>query len=197
MKNNEYYDPLSIEAEASAELYRARTGGLDIRRRSASSSYSNLLLHRELRIPLVHASTQHGMMIDAGSQGTRLHVYEFDARVLDNTKDIMLAVRGEKLSVPTTDTAWTDRLMPGLDSFAYIENERDMVEQVAAYLEPLLLFAESVLAGKEKHWASFPIYLKATGGMRALPRPFRIRLINVVRQLFQNDTFNPFYFSDE
>jgi GDA1/CD39 (nucleoside phosphatase) family len=58
--------------------------------------------------------TQHGMMIDAGSQGTRVHVYEFKSRILSNTYDIRQAVAGLKLSYPTTDTRWTNRLKPGV-----------------------------------------------------------------------------------
>ena len=108
-----------------------------------------------------------------------------------------MAVQGEKLSVPNTDTAWTDRLLPGLDSFAYIQDPDDMKHQVAAYLNPLLKFAEMVLQDKERHFHHYPIYLKATGGLRELPRPYRVRLMNVVRLLFQDETFNPFFFKLE
>ena len=62
---------------------------------------------------------------------------------------------------------------------------------------PLIDFARSVLSLKEKEWKKFPIYLKATGGMRELPTAPRIRIINAVRQLFHDDGFNPFSFEDE
>jgi Golgi nucleoside diphosphatase len=133
----------------------------------------------------------------SGSQGSRMHVYEFDARMLETKHDLKLAVQGVKLSVPSTDTAWTDRLLPGLDSFAYIQDPDDMKHQVAAYLNPLLRFAETVLQEKEKHFHHYPIYLKATGGLRSLPRPYRVRLMNAVRLLFQDETFNPFFFKLE
>ena len=124
-------------------------------------------------------------------------MYEFDARILETRHDIKLAVQGEKLSVPTTDSAWTNRLQPGLDSFAYIEDEDDMERQVAAYLDPLLRFAETVLQEKQKHFKHFPIYLKATGGLRALPRPYRVRLIDAVRRIFRDTNYNPFFFEPE
>lgn len=179
------FDPLSLEAEASRRLFLERTG---------RASRSRQLSHGP---PSPQENTQHGMMIDAGSQGSRLHVYEFDARTLKTRRDIRLAVRGEKLSVPTTDTAWTDRLQPGLDSFAFIDDDEDMKNQVAAYLEPLLRFAKAVLREKKDKFDSYPIYLKATGGLRTLPRPYRIRLVDMVRRLFHDETFNPFYFKDE
>ena len=58
--------------------------------------------------------TQHGIMIDAGSQGTRIHVYEFHSRILQSKKDIEQTIHGQKLSFPTTDTRWTNRLKPGV-----------------------------------------------------------------------------------
>ena len=183
-------DPLAIEAEKSARLHHRRAG----RQLQQQQRRRHLSSHAP---PPVQETTQHGMMIDAGSQGSRLHVYEFTARVLQHSHEIRLAVRGEKLSVPTTDTAWTDRLQPGLDTFAFVEDDADMVSQVAAYLEPLLRFAKAVLAEKKDNWGRYPIYLKATGGLRTLPRPYRIRLIQAVRQLFHDPGFNPFFFRDE
>jgi GDA1/CD39 (nucleoside phosphatase) family len=201
-----------IEARSSAELYVARTN----ERHTTSSR--NLLRDRKLvfspeaafnegrserwsqrprhqHLPL--DGTEHGMMIDAGSQGTRIHVYEFEARILSRKIDIDEVVAGRKLSIPTTDTRWTNRLKPGLDSFAYIDNEEHMILRITEYLEPLIRFAEDVLREKKGRWKNFPIYLKATGGMRTLPRPYRIRLIAVVRKIMHNKRFNPFFFENE
>lgn len=61
--------------------------------------------------------TQHGMMIDAGSQGTRMHVYEFKSRILYTKHDIEQVISGLKLSFPTTDTRWTNRLKPGVSVY--------------------------------------------------------------------------------
>lgn len=153
--------------------------------------------HKNKRRPKVQHGTQHGMMIDAGSQGTRIHVYEFEARILVTKNDIRDAVAGRKLSVPSTDTRWTNRLRPGLDSFAYIESEDEMAHQVSKYLQPLFEFAQDVLEEKRSHWKHYPIYLKATGGLRTLPRPYRVRLIAVVRKIMHYKKFNPFFFVDE
>jgi Golgi nucleoside diphosphatase len=137
------------------------------------------------------------MMIDAGSQGTRIHIYEFEARILSKKRETEDAVSGKKLSMPTTDTRWTNRLIPGLDTFAYIDDDSMLFEQLTEYLYPLIEFAKKVLIGKKQHWDHYPIYLKATGGLRQLPRPYRIRLITAVRTILQNTTFNPFYFEHE
>jgi len=62
--------------------------------------------------------TMHGMMIDAGSSGSRMHVFEFDPRVLRGRKETSAAVAGKKLSFPGTDSRWTNKLKPGIATFA-------------------------------------------------------------------------------
>jgi Golgi nucleoside diphosphatase len=149
------------------------------------------------RIPEPDPDTFHAMMIDAGSQGTRLHIYEFPARLLFHTKDITQALNGFKLTLPTTNSRWTNRLHPGLDSLASIKEDGDLEKAMQEYLSPLLSFTKSVLSEKVDDWDQYPIYLKATGGLRTLPTQDRVRLITMVRKVFQNATFNPFQFEDE
>ena len=136
-------------------------------------------------------------MIDAGSTGTRIHVYEFEARVLSRRVQVERAVAGRRLTFPTTDTRWTDRLKPGLDAFGYVDDFDDMRRQVQNYLQPLLDFAKLVTETKKDRWHRFPIYLKATGGLRTLPRPYRLRLVEAVRACFFDEAFNPFMFEEE
>lgn len=186
-----------IEEKASAKLYRARTWNENAHRQLKHHHRHHHRRHRHRHRHRVKEGTQHGMMIDAGSQGTRIHVYEFEARFLTHKKDIEDAVAGKKLSIPTTDTRWTNRLKPGLDTFAFIEDDDEMIKEVSRYLLPLIEFAKSVLEEKKSHWGRFPIYLKATGGLRTLPRPYRVRLITAVRTLMHDTKFNPFSFEDE
>jgi GDA1/CD39 (nucleoside phosphatase) family len=195
---------LDIEAKTSLELFRRRIRGedhTDTRHRQLKHHHGHHYhrhRHKEHRKHRqIQDGTQHGMMIDAGSQGTRIHVYEFEARVLSKKRDTEDAVAGKKISIPTTDTRWTDRLHPGLDAFAFIEDDQEMIEEVSKYLSPLIEFAERVLAEKKHHWNTYPIYLKATGGLRALPRPYRVRLITAVRTILENRIFNPFFFEQE
>lgn len=130
-------------------------------------------------------------------QGTRIHIYEFDNRLLHNREEILAAANGEMLSIPQSNSRWTDKFKPGLDVFAGYQDDQKLEDNVAFYLGPLVEFAKQVLKDKEDDWHNFPIYLKATGGLRTLPTPDRVRLINAVRKLFRNETFNPFSFEDE
>jgi Golgi nucleoside diphosphatase len=146
--------------------------------------------------PGVGQSTVHGLMIDAGSTGSRMHVYEWEPRILENEEDIQLAVSGEKLSFPGTETRWTERLRPGLASFGKLP-DGELELAVADYLKPLLDFAKTVLHAKEDYFGEFPIFLRATAGMRILNPTDRGRVIHAVRELFSNNTYCPFAFVDE
>lgn len=142
--------------------------------------------------PGIAVQTQHGLMIDAGSTGSRLHVYEWQPRVLRNTQDIQMAVAGNMLSFPGTESRWTDRLQPGLSAFATITDDDELLQAVADYLQPLLDFAQSVLHSKAEQFGEFPIFLRATAGMRILPTPDRARVLHAVRTLLRNETYCPF-----
>lgn len=152
--------------------------------------------YKTKKLPTPEQDTMQALMIDAGSQGTRIHVYEFHRRILDTPEELTEALNGFKLSIPTTNTRWTNRLSPGLDALAAFQDDDHLREQLILYLGPLLNFARTVLDGKQDDWSRYPIYLKATGGLRTLRTPDRIRLIGAVRDLFQNQTFNPFGFAD-
>lgn len=104
---------------------------------------------------------------------------------------------GQTLSFPSTDSRWTHRLKPGLDYFAFVSNLDDMRQEVQNYLEPLLDFGKETLQEKQEYWQEYPIYLKATAGLRKLPAEYRLQLIQVVRDLFEDHDFNPFSFEQE
>ena len=53
------------------------------------------------------------------------------------------------------------------------------------------------LAGYEKHWAEYPIYVKATAGMRELPEKKRDGIVNAVRALLASNETCPFDFANK
>ncbi len=106
--------------------------------------------------------------------------------------------KGKLLSYPTSNNRWTDKYTPGLDKFAQFNDNPDRLEEtVGKYLGSLLDFAKEVLRDKEDEWHTYPIYLKATGGLRTLPQPDRVALMRMVRKLFHDKAFCPFDFEDE
>eukprot|EP00980_Cylindrotheca_fusiformis_P009752 scaffold2149_cov187-Cylindrotheca_fusiformis.AAC.30 len=146
--------------------------------------------------PGVHRRKEHGIMIDAGSSGSRLHLYEWEPRVLSNSQDVEDAVSGKKITFPYARSRWTDRLRPGIDSFASLEDQQ-LLEALKEYLSPLLDFAKTVLHKKQDDFDKFPIFLRATAGMRILEKNDRARVLGAIRALFNDKAYCPFRFEDE
>lgn len=196
--NDKDKDPREVEEEAEQEFWAAEHKSEEkARNKRKKKERKRKEKMKELYSdPGIQQSTEHGMMIDAGSTGSRLHIYEWDARILRDSKDVQEAVSGRKLSFPGTETRWTERLHPGLSDFAKYEGE-ELEQRIADYLEPLVNFAKTILHEKEAEFKRFPIFLRATAGLRILKSDDRARVINVVRKLFSNDTYCPFYFEDE
>ncbi len=124
-----------------------------------------------------------GMVIDAGSGGSRLHVYTWRPRIF--------ATVPPPLSYPEANEKWTVRVDPGIHGAA-----KDM-SLVANHLAQLIDYAKIALVGYETEFSDFPIYFKATGGMRELDYVSRENIILEVRRLLSDKYFCPFFFRDD
>ena len=135
------------------------------------------LLLLQLILHSAEAVYTRGLIIDAGSLGSRLHIYQWNADAAANV-----------LNFPTTDESWTAIMQPGIASFAGSPGK------VKDHLSSLMQYAQSTLRHEAHLWRSYPIYFKATGGMRQLPHDDREDIINEVRGLLTNRSFCPFHF---
>jgi GDA1/CD39 (nucleoside phosphatase) family len=154
--------------------------------RSSCTRFKMALLVQSLALQLVGADISmemlpiaHGMIIDAGSGGSRMHVYQWEPRLFETLPP--------PISYPESKNAWTGRFSPGLSTYA------THPQDVREHLQPLIDFAKEVLADQKENWWKFPIYLKATGGMRQLPVQQRQAIMKYVREYFY-DAACPFYF---
>lgn len=95
----------------------------------------------------VSAGTFYGIMFDAGSTGTRIHVYTFVQR----TSGQLPFLEGEIF----------DSVKPGLSAFV------DQPKQGAETVQELLEVAKDSIP--RSHWKRTPVVLKATAGLRLLP----------------------------
>lgn len=134
-------------------------------------------------------TTSHVMMIDAGSTGTRLHIYEFSKRSFSTLPP--------PLSYPfAEESKWTSRVAPGISSYNNLPPDQ-LDGALRSYLQPFIDFTKNILRQKSHEWGSFPIYLKATGGMRALSTEDRNTIMSAIRAIFSDNNFNPFLFKAE
>lgn len=121
------------------------------------------------------------VIIDAGSTGSRVHVYHYPG-VSDNEHHVQ---DGEKRRLPQVSKSghkWRKKVRPGLASFA------DDYDDLEDYLEELIDYAESIVPKSQRKRT--PIFLYATGGVRALPNAKRHKLLQeTCKQLKEESHF--------
>ncbi|KAH9952162.1 nucleoside phosphatase family-domain-containing protein [Amylocystis lapponica] len=106
------------------------------------------------------AARRFGVVIDAGSSGSRLQIYSWrDTRALAHSQPLDVLPKVEK---GTQDSEqWSIKVEPGISSFA------TNPEAIAPYLAPLLEHARTVIPPSLQ--PETPLFLLATAGMRLLP----------------------------
>ena len=114
---------------------------------------------------------RYGVILDAGSSGTRVHVY----RWVDNAIARQDATDAELHSLPSLEThaKWTKKIHPGVSSFG---ETPDLIGP--NHLQSLLEHALEVVP--ELSVQDTPIFLLATAGVRLLPEPQRSELLRQI-----------------
>ncbi|KIM48649.1 hypothetical protein M413DRAFT_82901 [Hebeloma cylindrosporum] len=130
------------------------------------------------------AGRHFGIVIDAGSSGSRLQIYSWkDPRTLRVDSHPELANRLPKVEKGTRDdTLWVSKVEPGLSSLA------DNPEAVGTYLRPLLSHARNHIPPSLQK--ETPLFLLATAGMRLLsPKKQAEILLETCRFLVTHSNF--------
>ncbi|XP_025027746.1 ectonucleoside triphosphate diphosphohydrolase 6 isoform X2 [Python bivittatus] len=108
----------------------------------------------------------YGIMFDAGSTGTRIHVFRFAQKPKELPR-----------LIDTTFKA----LKPGLSAYA------DNVDKCAQGINELLAVAKEAVP--MNLWKLTPLVLKATAGLRLLPGEKAQKLLDKVKDIFQESPF--------
>lgn len=128
------------------------------------------------------AARRFGVVIDAGSSGSRLQIYSW------KDPGVVLAEKGDivRNTLPKVEKGvqvgedWITKVEPGLSSFA------DNPEGVAGYLEPLIQHARSQIPPSLE--SETPLFLLATAGMRLLSPVQQARVLNAVCQYLRSSS---------
>uniref|UniRef100_A0A9J7YYV2 nucleoside diphosphate phosphatase n=2 Tax=Cyprinus carpio TaxID=7962 RepID=A0A9J7YYV2_CYPCA len=115
---------------------------------------------------VVNENFQYGIMFDAGSTGTRIHVFKFQIEPNEAPKLAHETFRAIK---------------PGLSAYA------DDPEKSKEGLLELLKVARDTIP--ETLWSSSPLILRATAGLRLLPGEKATILLDKVREVFSESLF--------
>ncbi|KAI9665499.1 MAG: Golgi apyrase [Alyxoria varia] len=114
---------------------------------------------------------KYGVILDAGSSGTRLHIY----RWLDSAKARLKANKKELHHLPVLETEkkWTKKMKPGISTFG-----EDPHAVGSDHLQELLDHALEQIPKEDVK--TTPIFLMATAGMRLLPKIQREAILQEV-----------------
>ncbi|XP_049681044.1 nucleoside diphosphate phosphatase ENTPD5 isoform X2 [Accipiter gentilis] len=113
------------------------------------------------------ANTFYGIMFDAGSTGTRIHIYTFVQKSPEN--------------LPELEGEIFESVKPGLSAYA------DQPEKGAETVKRLLDVA--IEAVPPHLWKKTPVVLKATAGLRLLSEEKAQALLLEVREVFEESPF--------
>ncbi|TWW78528.1 ectonucleoside triphosphate diphosphohydrolase 6 [Takifugu flavidus] len=121
---------------------------------------------RHQRPTFAAATNQYCIMFDAGSTGTRIHVFQF---------------RMEDRGVPSLHQETFRSIQPGLSAYA------DHPRECSAGISELLKVAQSTVPASL--WSSTPVLLRATAGLRLLPEQKAQDLLDTVKLLLMKSPF--------
>lgn len=126
----------------------------------------------------------YGLVMDVGSSHTQLFVYAWSHRVTSDAS----APESKPLQVGASPS-----IKPGIQTKC--ESFHDVIE----YLRPLIIYGKMWMKkfGVSHRSSSFPIYFKATAGLRVLSENRRNTILSWVHDALSNSSFNPFYFSSD
>lgn len=120
-----------------------------------------------------------GVILDAGSSGTRLHIYQWK----DPEKALKHASEEDLRNLPKviTEKKWTRKIRPGVSTWG------DKPEDVGPeHLQTLVDHALKIIPADKVH--DTPIFLMATAGMRLLPQPQQAALTREICSYLQRNT---------
>ncbi|KAK3727326.1 hypothetical protein QZH41_018173, partial [Actinostola sp. cb2023] len=128
---------------------------------------------------LQNGAVKYGVVMDAGSSGTRVKVYKY--------------IQGQHSPITPSDVQQVqvpppDQLKPGISAFG------DSIDKIKTYLAGLIDNAKKVVPADQQ--SVTPIMLFATGGMRLLPKYKQDAVFDEVDLLFRDKSFCPFLYSE-
>ncbi|CAB1335204.1 unnamed protein product [Coregonus sp. 'balchen'] len=121
----------------------------------------------EVSHPVNLSRTFYGIMFDAGSTGTRIHIYKF--------------IQKDPVELPVLDNEIYHAMKPGLSAY------KEKPEEGGNTIRALLKVAKKTVP--EDEWKQTPVVLKATAGLRLLPVEKANALLDEVREVFDESPF--------
>ncbi|TWW72144.1 ectonucleoside triphosphate diphosphohydrolase 5 [Takifugu flavidus] len=131
-------------------------------------AHSPRTLHQnDGRSPINTSRIFYGIMFDAGSTGSRIHIYKF--------------IQKDPVELPVLDNEIYHAVKPGLSSY------KDKPEEGGNTIRQLLKIAKKAIP--KEAWSRTPVVLKATAGLRMLPGEKANALLKEVQEVLDDSPF--------
>ncbi|ODQ64897.1 hypothetical protein NADFUDRAFT_70491 [Nadsonia fulvescens var. elongata DSM 6958] len=156
--------------------------------------------------PIASSDSNYGIVIDAGSSGSRIHVYQWanpektQKKLLHKNKggeEYNRQSKGELAMLPEIihKKDWNKKTSPGISSFGYKYEGKTSKKELKKFaedlwenhLEDLVEFAEKIIPDKNDQ-LNTPIFLLATAGMRLLKPKDQTKILNTSCHLLKKKT---------
>nr|XP_057945971.1 ectonucleoside triphosphate diphosphohydrolase 5 [Doryrhamphus excisus]XP_057945972.1 ectonucleoside triphosphate diphosphohydrolase 5 [Doryrhamphus excisus] len=133
----------------------------------APESYHRSVPEAPAPVNMTISRVFYGVMFDAGSTGTRIHIYKF--------------IQKDPVELPVLDNEMYHAVKPGLSAY------KDNPEEGGNTVRQLLKIAKKTVP--EEEWKRTPVVLKATAGLRLLPEDKASALLQEVQSVFHESPF--------
>lgn len=132
---------------------------------------------------------EYGIIIDAGSNGTRIHLFEWKKREYE------LSNKKEENNLIELKEIFNAKVKKSISTISYNEIKDILIYLINKVIDHLI--EKKIYVYNKQKWKSYPFYFQATGGMRNLKQEDRNLRMKYIKNILSNDNYNPFYFLNE
>jgi hypothetical protein len=148
----------------------------------ATTVIATILVITALFAVIINAASDevydYGIMIDAGSSGTRTFLYKWVHREASASMG--------PFSQPITQEGWSKKVKIPISDYATTpENVHILLNQTVEFAKQQL----TAIKVPAKNFAKIPIFLGATAGVRMMPHQQRVTLFDKIRKFYANCGF--------
>ncbi|CRG95822.1 apyrase, putative [Plasmodium gallinaceum] len=141
--------------------------------------YNNAILYK------ISKEKDYGIIIDAGSNGTRLHLFTWKKREYESNNKI------NRLTKPYE--IYNNSLKKSLSNIPINEIEDTLIKLVNIAMD----YLKKINCSNKQKWKNYPFYFQATAGMRNLDSYERDLRMKIIRSVLSDSKINPFNFSND
>ncbi|SOV19070.1 apyrase, putative [Plasmodium gaboni] len=144
---------------------------------------------KDIFLSYLENEKEYGIIIDAGSNGTRIHLFEW------KRKEYKVINKNEENNLTKVKEIFNANIKKSISTISYNEIKDILIYLINKVIDHLI--EKKIYIYNKKKWKSYPFYFEATGGMRNLKQEERNLRMKYIKNILSNDNYNPFNFLNE